>query len=117
MVLASLFATHLGFPSLITASSGIVLAICGLLWMNGRWRALKYHYGVAINDSGVQLRRDLLESLRSELDRVYVKRFDELIGIYQHAHGKAVNKVDQKAYNVRNELRVVKNILAELKKL
>ena len=48
---------------------------------------------------------------------MYGKRFEELIGMYQHAHGKVSNKIDERAYEVREELRVVRNILAELKKM
>jgi hypothetical protein len=59
----------------------------------------------------------LVDNLKQEMDRVYGKRFEELIGMYQHAHGKVSNKIDERAYEVREELRVVRNILAELKKM
>ena len=100
----------------MVASSGGLLAALGLLGMNARWRSLKHNYGVRVAEHGVKLRHDLTASLQRELERVYGKRFETMIDMYSRAHGHTINKIDDRAFQVADELRVVRNIIAELKK-
>lgn len=114
---SALLATHLGVPGILTAAIGGVLAISGLLLMKGRWRSLKYYYGQNVAEHGLKLRRDLNASLQRELERTYGKRLESIIDMYQRAHGHHLNLVDDKGYQVKEELRVVRNISTELRRL
>ncbi|KAI9028516.1 hypothetical protein DFJ74DRAFT_659136 [Hyaloraphidium curvatum] len=113
--LGTLFAIHLGVPPPVAYGTGGALAVSAFLWMKGRWRSLKWQYGERINAHGVQLRTDLVESMKSELKRSYSTYFKNLLDAYKAAHGKVAAKIDDRGYAVREELRVLKNIMGELK--